>query len=188
MNPLAAWRSAALILPAAAGILSPTGMLRGENSIDPTGPLTSCLSIVGQDALAFEDCLAEQQDALQAAYGLPQGWLAEIHSYLEDNPAWRGEFATLADRLEDHFDRRESVRDRDENRLDHRENVRDRREDRWDRLADRNDEVLDMEDLFDRREDRRDSKEDRTDQRENQLDRFENRWDRRENRWDRQNP
>jgi len=29
--------------------------------------LTSCLSIVGQDALAFEDCLAEQQDALQAA-------------------------------------------------------------------------------------------------------------------------
>ena len=39
-----------------------------DDTLDPPGPLTSCLAIAGQDVRAFELCLIEQEEALQAAY------------------------------------------------------------------------------------------------------------------------
>lgn len=127
------------------------------------GPLSTCLEQSGRRAAAFEACLIEHQEELQALYDLPADWVQRLRAYLEAHPlAW--------DRIED-------LADRLENRRDRAENARDRREDRLDRREDRQDDELDLEDLFDRREDVRDRREDRRDWRENARDRFENRRD-----------
>jgi chromosome segregation ATPase len=188
MYMLASWKVLALFVPAATGLLSPATGVTERDLVQPPGPLTVCLSTAGQEAAAFEQCLEEHAQELEAIFDLPEDWLAQVHQTIASNPAWRDHYAGIPDQVEDRLDRRENARDRRENLIDRREDVRDRAEDRRDRREDRNDDVLDREDIFDRREDRRDLHEDRRDQRENRADRFENRWDRRENRWDRRNP
>ncbi len=129
------------------------------------GPLSTCLEQSGREAAAFEACLVQHQEELQALYNLPADWLAQVHAYVQAHPeAW--------DRLED-------VADRLENRRDRAENARDRHEDWLDQREDQRDDQVNLEDILDRREDVRDRAEDRLDRREGVRDRIENRWGRR---------
>jgi len=129
------------------------------------GPLSTCLEQSGRETAAFDACLIQHQEELQALYNLPADWPAQVHAYLRAHlEAW--------DQLED-------VADRMENRRDRAENTRDRHEDWLDQREDQRDDQVNLEDLFDRRKDVRDRAEDRSDRREGVRDRIENHWDRR---------
>jgi len=128
------------------------------------GPLEACLDAADGQAEAFEACLLDHASELEAEYGLPAGWRARLHDYLQSHPIDWDQLEDLADVLENRWDRAENVRDRHENRIDV-----------WE---DRHDDQVDLEDVFDRREDRRDRAEDRWDRREGVRDRIENRRDR----------
>ena len=90
---LASWKVLALFVPAATGLLSPANGVTERDLVQPPGPLTHCLSTAGQEAAAFEQCLEEHAQELEAIYALPEDWLSEVHQYIASHPAWHDHYA-----------------------------------------------------------------------------------------------